>query len=162
MRFGTRTDLGRCWTPKGVKQIGNQHIGYDYGYLSVALNPLTGDVKMLILPNMTGASFQVFLDEFAKDLKAESILITDGATAHRSQKLKLDEKIKLELLPAYSPQLNPVERFFREIRRRLKNQVFTTYGEVEKAVIEIAKPFMKAKEAIKKLTCYDWLINTPS
>ena len=111
---------------------------------------------------MRQASFQVFLDEFAEGLKAETILITDGATAHRSKKLKTGEKIHLELLPAYSPQLNPVERFFREVRRKLKNQVFTTYEEVEKAVIKIAKPFMKAKEAIKKLTCYDWLLNTPS
>ncbi len=117
---------------------------------------------MLILPNMTGESFQVFLDEFAKGLKEESILITDGATAHRSKNLQLNEKINLELLPAYSPQLNPVERFFREIRRKLKNKVFTSYEEVEKAVIEIAKPFMTAKEAIIKLTCYDWLLNTPS
>ena len=117
---------------------------------------------MLLLPNMTGESFQVFLDEFAAGLKEKAILITDGAAAPRSKNLKLDEKINLELLPAYSPQLNPVERFFREVRRRLKNRVFITYEEVEKAVIEIAKPFMKAREAIKKLTCYDWLINTPS
>lgn len=117
---------------------------------------------MLILPNMTKESFQAFLDEFAGGLTQAAILITDGATAHRSKSLKPDEKVGLELLPAYSPQLNPVERFFREVRRRLKNRVFTTYEEVEKAVIEIAKPFLKAKEAIKKLTCYDWLFNTPS
>lgn len=155
LRFGTRTDLSRRWTAMGVKPIGDQHIGYDYGYLSVAINPVTGDVKMLILPNMTTESFQVFLDEFAKGLKGASILITDGATAHRSKNLKPDEKINLELLPPYSPQLNPVERFFREVRRRLKNRVFITYEEVEKAVIEIAEPFMSAQEAIKKLTCYD-------
>ncbi len=111
---------------------------------------------------MTQESFQAFLDEFATGLKEKAILITDGAAAHRSKNLKPDEKINLELLPAYSPQLNPVERFFREVRRRLKNRVFTTYEEVEKAVIEIAKPFMKASEAIKKLTCYDWILNTPN
>lgn len=117
---------------------------------------------MLILPDMTKESFQAFLNEFAKQLEDKSILITDGATAHRSRKLKTGEKIELELLPAYSPQLNPVERFFQEIRRRLKNRVFLTYEEVEKAVIEIARPFLKAEKTIKKLTCYDWLINTPS
>lgn len=117
---------------------------------------------MLFLPNMTQESFQAFLDEFATGLKEKAILITDGAAAHRSKNLKPDEKINLELLPAYWPQLNPVERFFREVRRRLKNRVFTTYEEVEKAVIEIAKPFMKASEAIKKLTCYDWILNTPN
>jgi transposase len=66
------------------------------------------------------------------------------------------------LLPPYSPQLNPVERFFQEVRRQLKNRVFKTYKEVEKAVIKIAKPYLKARETIKKLTCCDWLINTPS
>ena len=117
---------------------------------------------MLILPDMRRESFQVFLDEFAAQLKGYTVLITDGATAHRSQKLKTGEKFDLELLPAYSPQLNPVERFFREIRRKLKNRVFMTYEEVEKAVVEIAKPYLKAKEQIKKLTCYEWLLNTPS
>ena len=69
LRFGTRTDLGRRWIRGGVKAIGLQHIGYDYGYLSVAINPLLGKIRMFILPNMTRESFQVFLDEFAKGLK---------------------------------------------------------------------------------------------
>lgn len=159
MRFGIRTELGRKWTPKGVKLVGEQHIGYDYGYLSVALNPLTGEMKVLILPNMKATSFQVFLDEFGRGLDKRTKLITDGATAHRSGKLRIGEKVELEILPAYSPQLNPVERFFEELRKELKNRVFTVYEEVEKAVIEIVKPYLKAREIIKKLTCFGWLLN---
>lgn len=159
MRFGTRTELGRKWSAKGVKLIGEQHIGYDYGYLSVALNPRTGEMKVLILPNMRAASFQVFLDEFSRDLEKRTKLITDGATAHRSGKLRIAEKVELEILPAYSPQLNPVERFFEELRKELKNLVFTVYEEVEKAVIEIVKPYLKAAEVVKKLTCFGWLLN---
>lgn len=162
MRFGTRTDLGRRWAAKGVKLIGNQQIGYDYGYLSVALNPRTGEMKALVLPNMRGESFQVFLDEFGKHLKHRTTLITDGATAHRSASLRIDEQLEIEILPAYSPQLNPVERFFQELRKELKNKVFTTYQEVEAAVIELVKPYLKAKEVIKNLTWYSWLIKSPS
>lgn len=162
MRFGTRTDLGRRWMRAGVKPIGFQHIGYDYGYLSVAINPLLGKIRMYILPNMTVESFQVFLDEFNKGLKNKVKLITDGAGSHPSKRLKIDKKIQLEQIPSYSPQLNPVERFFQEIRRHLKNKVFTSYEEVEKAVIEIAKPYLKDSEAVKKLTCYKWLIKTPT
>ncbi len=162
MRFGTRTDLGRRWTPKGVKPFSASHIGYEYGYLSVAINPVIGKIKMLILPNMTGESFQVFLDEFAKSLTTNVKLITDGAAAHRSRHLKIDEKVELEQIPAYSPQLNPVERFFQEIRRKLKNKVFTTYKQIEEAVIEIARPYLKDKETIKRLTCYKWLLKTPT
>lgn len=159
MRFGTRTDLGRRWSARGVKLVGEQHIGYDYGYLSVALNPLTGEMKVLILPNMQASSFQVFLDEFSRDLTDSTSLITDGATAHRSGKLRISEKVQLEILPAYSPQLNPVERFFEELRKQLKNRIFSVYEEVEKAVIEIVQPYLKAAEVIKSLTCFSWLLN---
>jgi hypothetical protein len=82
MGFGTRTELGKVWTPKAVKPLGRQHIGYDYGYLSVAINPVAGEIRMLILSNMTAASFQVFLDEFAKQVEGRVGLITDGAAAH--------------------------------------------------------------------------------
>jgi transposase len=162
MRFGTRTDLGRRWSPKGVKLVGHQHIGYDFGYLSVAINPLAGKIWMLILPNMRWESFQVFLEEFGKQVKTKVSLITDGAAAHRSQKLKANAKVVIEVIPAYSPQLNPVERFFQEIRRQLKNRVFESYKEIEQVVIEIVKPYLKKQESVKRLTCYDWLLNAPS
>jgi transposase len=116
----------------------------------VALNPCTGEVKALILPNMKSTSFQVFLDEFGEDLPEKTKLITDGATAHRSLSLRVGEKLEIEILPAYSPQLNPIERFFQELRKELKNNVFATYQEIETAVIEIVKPYFKASEAIKK------------
>ena len=108
---------------------------------------------------MRAESFQVFIDEFGRDLDKPTKLITDGATAHRSGKLRIAEKVELEILPAYSPQLNPVERFFEELRKELKNLVFTVYEEVEKAVIEIVKPYLKATEVVKKLTCFGWLLN---
>lgn len=142
-----------------MKLVGEQHIGYDYGYLSVALNPLTGQMKVLILPNMQASSFQVFLDEFSRELTNSTRLITDGATAHRSGSLRIGEKVELEILPAYSPQLNPVERFFEELRKQLKNRLFTVYEEVEKAVIEIVQPYLQAAEVIKSLTCFSWLLN---
>jgi len=46
----------------------------------------------------------------------------DGAGAHRSERVSYGLMEK-ELLPPYSPELNPVERFFQEIRHQLKNKV---------------------------------------
>ena len=162
MRFGTRTELGRVWTAKGYRPSGEQRIGYEYGYLSVAINPVTGELLMLILPDMRVESFQAFLEEFRRFVSGEVCLITDGAAAHRSLHLQVSESLRVEHLPAYSPELNPVERFFKEMRKALKNRVFSSYEEVEKAVIEVAKPYLKDKERMKRLTCYPWLQNTPS
>jgi len=62
---GTRTELGRRWTSCGFRPTGEQIIGYEFGYLSVALNPASGELFALILPDMTVESFQAFIDEFS-------------------------------------------------------------------------------------------------
>ena len=164
MRFGTRTELGRRWTGCGVRPSGEQIIGYDYGYLSVALNPCTGEVFALLLPDMRIESFQAFLEEFIKFIGEKSFvrLITDGAAAHRSTRLKVGEQLMIEHLPPYSPELNPVERFFKELRRELRNRVFESLEAVEEAVIEAVKPYLKDGSRVKKLTFYGWLHTTPT
>jgi hypothetical protein len=65
MRFGTRTESGKRWTACGIRSKGEMLIGYEYGYLSVAINPRSGELLALILPDMTVESFQAFVDEFA-------------------------------------------------------------------------------------------------
>lgn len=165
MRFGTRTDLGRRWTAKAVRPSGEQIIGYEYGYLSAALNPATGELFALLLPDMTVESFQAFLDEFVAFLgeqRAVVRLITDGAAAHRSTRLKVNEKLHIEHLPPYSPELNPVERLFKELRRELKNRVFESFEAVEAAVIKAVEPFLKDGSRVRKLTFYGWLHTTPT
>ena len=111
MRFGTRTELGRRWTACGVRPQGEQLIGYEFGYLSVALNPQSGELFAVLLPDMTVESFQAFLDEFISFLGQRTVvrLITDVAAAHRSTRLKLDERLGIEYHPLYSPELTPVE-----------------------------------------------------
>lgn len=164
MRFGTRTALGRRWTSCGVRPTGEQLIGYEYGYLSVALNPASGELFALILPDMTVECFQAFIDEFGKFVgKQRDIrLITDGAGAHRSQRLQIAEQLTLEHLPPYSPELNPVERLFKELRAELKNRIFESLEAVEEAVIEAIKPFLRNGSRVTKLTFYGWLHTTPT
>ena len=167
MRFGTRTNLGKRWTAKGVRPTGTMNIGYEYGYLYAAVNPASGELFGLILPSMTVASMTVFVEEFRRWLKSngtaetETRLILDGAGAHRSERISYG-KLDKQLLPPYSPELNPVERFFQELRRELKNKVYESYEEVEKAVEEIFKRYLRKPEAVKKLTNFHWLHTTPT
>lgn len=147
-----------------MRPSGEQLIGYQYGYLSVALNPATGELFALLLPDMRVESFQAFLDEFVKFVGEKNFvrLITDGAAAHRSTRLEVDEQLTIEHLPPYSPELNPVERLFKELRKELKNLVFESLEAVEKAVIKAIEPFMKDGSRVKKLTFYSWLHTTPT
>jgi len=166
-RFGTRTELSKRWTAKGVRPSGRMNIGYEYGYLYAAVNPSSGRAFGLILPSMTLESMTIFAREFRRWLKSngevetDTVLIFDGAGAHRSERVSYG-KVEKQLLPPYSPELNPVERFFQELRRELKNEVYESYEAVEQAVEEIFKKYLAKPEAIKRLTNFHWLHTTPT
>ncbi|WP_461133627.1 transposase [Spirosoma lituiforme] len=45
-------------------------------------------------------------------------------------------RIHLERLPAYSPHLNPVELVWSQLKRSLKNRLFTSLESLQAAVLE--------------------------
>lgn len=73
--------------------------------------------------------------------KRDLVVIWDGASIHRSAAVKAflsdrPGRVHLERLPAYSPELNPVELVWSHLKRSLKNQVFTSLDELAVAVLE--------------------------
>ena len=156
MRVGTRTDLGRRWSPVGVRPVGRQQIGYKYTYLYVSLNPFTGEVFALFLPRLNKACFELFVSERGKRLREKTLLVIDGAGAH-SVKAAETGLLELSKLPPYSPELNPVERFFQELRRCLKFRVFETLDEAEDYVTEALQEYLTDAEKVKSLTLYPYI-----
>lgn len=76
--------------------------------------------------------------------KRNLVVIWDGASIHRSETVKTllrnkPGRIHLERLPAYSPELNPVELLWSQLKRSLKNQVFASLKELAVAVLEQIK-----------------------
>ena len=105
-------------------------VGYEFCYLYAALCPSTGPLVCLILPDMTNASFCLFCTFFSAQVRAlwgstPVLLIADGAGAPQRE-VCLENGIALQRLPPYCPELNPVERFFEELRKDLSNQVYKT------------------------------------
>jgi len=125
---------------------------------------VSGELFALILPDMTVESFQAFVDEFVKFVGEKTFvrLITDGAAAHRSTRLRIANRLTIEHLPPYSPELNPVERLFKKLRAALKNRVFESLQAVEEAVIKAVEPFITDGSRVKKLTFYGWLYTAPT
>ena len=154
MRFGLRTQLKRRWTPKGIRPSGSTSIGYLWGYLYVALSPKQGQMQAWFMPDMQQTSFQTFLDDFAT--KEKCWLVLDGAPAHRSN-LQLPENVKLQLLPPYAPELNPVERLIEELRKAISNKVFTRLQEVEKLLIQALEKYWQNPKQLIRLTSYPWM-----
>jgi len=153
MRLGTRTGLGRKWTSFGVRPLGRQKIGYEYLYLYVSLKPFTGELFAMFLPRLNKECFGIFVSERSQTLERKTLMVADGATAHRLA----GEKIELVKLPAYAPELNPVERFFEELRRELKFCIFESLDEAEMYLTGILRKYFKKPELVKSLTLYPYI-----
>jgi len=78
----------------------------------------------------------IFLKEFSKIIKQRKVLIVmDGAGWHKSDKLKYPENIRILIQPAYSPELNPIEKLWQYIKdHTIKNRVYKTLKELEDRV----------------------------
>jgi len=153
MRVGTRTESGRKWTVFGERPVGRQKIGYQYLYLYVSIKPFTGELFAMFLPRLDKECFTLFAEERALCQSGRTLMVADGAAAHRLK----DEKTNLVKLPAYAPELNPVERFFEELRRELEFCVFETLDEAEVYLTEILAKYFKNPERVKSLTLYPYI-----
>jgi hypothetical protein len=79
----------------------------------------------------------VFLEEISQRYSDEYILmIMDGAPCHISQDLNIPDNIMIVRIPPHSPQLNPCENMFDEIREKFfPNLVFDSMDAVEKQLV---------------------------
>ena len=71
--------------------------------------------------------FEDWVEQFLiKELKPGQVVIMDNASFHKSQKTKdLIESVgcKIIFLPPYSPDLNPIEKFWANMKKWIENQI---------------------------------------
>ena len=129
---------------------------FEYCYLYKAVLPETGESFSLLMPDMTTESMNIFLREFKRYLgEREAVIIMDNAPSHRSNSLDVPEGIEVRYLPPYSPELNPVERVFEDIKKLLKNRVFRQLEELEEAICQIVRAF--TFDRLRSLTFYPYI-----
>ena len=125
MRVGLRTDLGRKATLKGVKPIGPHRHIYKYEYLSGAVSMKTGEQIMEKWGKVDHENFELLLQKISESSPTTfHFILLDNASFHKSKAINIPKNVKLIFVPAYTPEVNPIERYWQEVRRRLKNKVY--------------------------------------
>lgn len=144
-------------TAKGVQPIISSEIKREYYYLFGLIEPLTGKDFMLELPTLDTTMMQVFMDEFAKeDETSLHLILMDNASAHTTEKLQVGENIAFIFLPAYAPELNPIERFWKELKDWLSDYEPKTLAEARKLVSKGLLTF--SEKAISSITSFEYLM----
>lgn len=88
--------------------------------------------------SIKAAQIVEFLQALQRTIRGKLLIIWDGLPAHRSRLVReyvesLDGRIQLERLPAYAPELNPVEYVFGYAKQReLANLCASTIDEVRR------------------------------
>tara|TARA_Y100000385_G_C12714880_1_gene476135 strand:- start:19 stop:624 length:606 start_codon:yes stop_codon:yes gene_type:complete len=140
-RFGTHSKIGHGWFRTGIRTPVKIKLGYKNFYLYSAANPKTGKEFTLLLPNVNINCMNIFLKEFSKTIKQRKVLIVmDGAGWHKSDKLKYPENIRILIQPAYSPELNPIEKLWQYIKdHTIKNKIYKTLPDLENQVCKFVR-----------------------
>jgi transposase len=161
MRAGTRTESKRRWTECGHRPVCKVKLGYEFCYLYAAIAPENGHLLALILPEMTKECFELFMDFFKEQTRklygeVPVLLLADKAGSHQPDVVN-KRGIAWEPLPTACPELNPVERFFEELRKELSNIVFEDIEQVEDCLSAMLIKYWQNPQTIIQLCNYPYL-----
>ena len=115
----------------------------------------------LILPDMRTVCFDLFLAELSAHYPNHHIaLVLDGAASHSGKTLCVPDNISLIPLPPYSPELNPVENFWKELKKRgFYNRVFNTLAEVEDLLAEKLRYLHQHPHLVQPIVGFSWILS---
>lgn len=128
---GVRSDYhsGTTWAPKGqtpiIRTTGSRH-----SLNLVSAISAKGAMRfMTINGKMTADRFIEFLERLLKNQSTPVFLIVDGHPVHRSARVRAfveatNGRLKLFHLPAYSPELNPDEQVWNQLKNHRIGKMF--------------------------------------
>jgi transposase len=118
-----------------VKPVGISQWGRENFYLYGAVEPLSGESFFLEFSHLDGVCFERFVQEFAAVYPEDlHILQMDNGSFHHSQELKIPDNLIFLFQPPHTPEVNPIERLWLEIKRVLRWECFSSLEELRGAL----------------------------
>ena len=148
-------------TLSGIKLVQEQRPAYQSYYLYGAVEPQTGERFFLERKSLDSDGFQNFLDGFS-DRFSESlnVLVLDNGQFHKTGKLTIPENTRLLFLPPYSPELNPIERFWQDLKDHVAFHLHESLSALKQKVRSKLDTY--TDDAVASLTGYEYLLDAAS
>jgi len=159
--FGRISIPRRAWAPPGVRPHAPRQLVREYTYVYAAVAPAEGKMTSLILPSADTEMMTLFLEHVSKTYEKYFVVMqVDQAGWHMTADLTIPENIRLIAQPAYSPELNPVEHVWEELReKKLSNLAFASLDEVIDKVCEGLNQLEDDPEHLRSMTDFPHLRN---
>jgi DDE superfamily endonuclease len=133
---------------------------YQWGYVFGALQVAGGGAEFFYCPTVSLDCSRLFLEQIAaRDPAAVHAVIWDGAGFHQGEGSQdLPENIRILSLPAYSPELNPVEKLWDIVKDRICNRLFADLSELETTITCVLKDYWLDARRVLDLVGRNWLL----
>jgi hypothetical protein len=160
MRFGLISNYRRSWSKIGERTVIANQQEFSNRYLYSAIDPITGDNFHIIgFSDVNAAITKIFLEALVEEYKDNHIvMVWDNAPFHRKKELHEINGLTPVFLPSYSPELNPVERFYGEVRKSTANRLFKDIHIQENIIENEVKAWMADTTKTQKLCGYGWIL----
>jgi hypothetical protein len=151
LRRGLHGCTRRVLAPQGVKVVQRVQVEDRGRYLLLAVAPLTGELRWAWIDRMRQEHLRPVLDEWPLEC-----VVWDGAPRQRGKQIST-LKTKRVALPAYSPELNPAERVFEEMRARVEGVVDASLDAKQAEAEQYREELRRDPERVKQLCGWAWL-----
>ena len=155
MRIGLRGMVRRVWGRRGVKVHQRLQLVYKWLYLFLVVDVRQGKLYWTWITSMKAEMIKGVVRGLKQQTEVGAV-VWDGAPGHRHQRV---QKLGMPLigLPPYSPELNPAERVFEEVRRWIEGRVYNSIEDKVAAVEAFLSKLESDPQQVRALTAWDWI-----
>ncbi|MFX1399602.1 MAG: IS630 family transposase [Promethearchaeota archaeon] len=151
--------ITRMWSLKGKQPKVRTHGGRKRQHLIGAVDPLSGRMHVALSDGLKTEQFQHFLEGVLARYRTAKkvVIVVDNARVHHAKALKPflkahHDRIELLYLPPYSPELNPIEHFWKFMRKQVThNTFFKTFKEFVRAIVKFVLKFKFPNKMIQSI-----------
>jgi transposase len=156
-RLGLLPIVRRRITACGVQPVVTVTHKFDNFYLYGAVDPTSGESFFLELPHLNSPTFQLWLDGFGDAFPdSYNIVVLDNGAFHKAKAVQWPANVVPLFLPPYSPELNPMERLWRDLKDKLADRVAQTIEALSDAVCSIIQSYSDA--SLQSLTGFTYFV----
>jgi predicted Zn-ribbon and HTH transcriptional regulator len=151
MRLGLHGQARRVLAARGIKVVQPRQLEYVWAYLLLAVDPRRGVLRWEWIARLRQDDLRPVLERWRL-----AGLVWDGAGAHRGKRLA-DLETKRVRLPPYSPELNPAERVFEEVRRHAEGRVYDDLAAKQEAAERYLRALAVDPDRVRRLCGCEWI-----
>ena len=149
------------WSLRGKRVVVPVNPTFKWGYVYGALQVGGGGSEFFYTPTVNMECSGLFLKQLSqRDPGAVHIVIWDGAGFHqKDDQLQLPENVRLVQLPAYSPELNLIEKLWDIVKDGICNRLYPSLHDLEADITAVLRAYWSDARKVFSLIGRGWILD---